>query len=83
MHGAIGAAGDLASLVGQLEDSFTALAADPSSQPRQAAVVAAAGGLAAQVNALADSYGAGRQSAQDAVVTDVATLNATLAQIGR
>ncbi len=82
VHGAIGAAGDLASLLGQLEDSFTALAADPSSQPRQAAVVAAAGGMAAQVNALGKSYDAGRQSAQDAVVTDVATLNATLAQIG-
>ena len=82
VHGTIGAGADLSRLVGQLEDSFTALAADPASQPRQAAVVAAAGTLAAQVNALADAYGAGRQSAQDTVVTDVARLNATLAQIG-
>lgn len=82
VHGTTGAGGDLSSLVGRLEDSFTALAADPSSQPRQAAVVAAAATLAAQVNALADGYGAGRQAAQDGAATDVATLNATLAQIG-
>lgn len=82
VHGTTGVGGDLASLVGQLEDSFSALAADASSQPRQAAVVAAAGTLAGQLNALARSYGTARQSAQDAVVSDVATLNATLAQIG-
>ena len=82
VHGTTGSGGDLASLVGQLENSFSALAVDPSSQPRQAAVVAAAGTLAGQVNALSDAYGTARQAAQDAVVTDVAALNGALGQIG-
>ncbi|MCC6718354.1 MAG: hypothetical protein IT555_10745 [Acetobacteraceae bacterium] len=81
-HGATGAGTDLAGLVGQLENGFTALAADPSSQPNQAGVVAAADALARQVRGLDGAYRSARQGAQDAVVGDVATLNATLAQIG-
>lgn len=82
VHGATGAGDDLASLLGRVEDRFTRLASDPASQPSQAAVVAAADALARQVRGLGAAYGGARQAAQDAVVADVATLNATLRQIG-
>ena len=82
VHGATGAGDDLPSLLGRVEDSFIRLATDTASQPNQAAVVAAADALARQVRGLDAAYGAARQSAQDAVVADVATLNATLRRIG-
>ena len=82
VHGAVGAGDDLGSLLGKLSDGFTALAADPSSQPNQTAVVNAGQALARQVNALSASYGAARQSAQDALVADLGELNAALGRIG-
>lgn len=82
VHGAVGTGDDLAGLLGRLSDSFTALAADPSSQPNQTAVVSAGQALARQVNALSDAYGAARQSAQDALQADIGELNATLGRIG-
>ena len=82
VHGTTGAGDDLASLVGRLEDGFSRLATDPASQPLQAAVVTTADALARQVRGLDAAYGAARQTAHDAVVADVATLNTTLARIG-
>jgi flagellar hook-associated protein 1 FlgK len=82
VHGTTGQGDDLAGLLGRLEDGFIALAADPSSQPRQAAATQAADALARQVNRLDSAYGAARQDAHDTLVTDVETLNTTLAEIG-
>jgi len=82
VQGTTGGGQDLASLVGRLQDSFTALQTDPSSQTQQSAVIAAAGNLAGQVRSLAGAVGDARQDAQDGAVRNVATLNATLAGIG-
>jgi len=82
VHGIPGQGDDLPSLLGRLEDGFSALATDPASQPRQAAVVTAAHNLARQINSLHSTYAATRQAAHDAVVADVASLNSTLATIG-
>ena len=83
VQGATGQGQDLASLVGALGDSFTALQGDPSSQAQQSAVVTAAGQLAGQVRALAGAVGTARQDAQDGAVSEVASLNATLSGIGQ
>ncbi len=82
VHGAVGTGDDLASVLGRLSDSFTALAADPSSQPNQTATVSAGQALARQVNALSAAYGTARQTAHDALVADVGVLNGTLGRIG-
>ena len=82
VQGTTGGGHDLASLVGALQDSFTALQTDPSSQTQQSAVVTAAGNLAGQVRSLAAAVGSARQGAQDSAVSEVTTLNATLAGIG-
>ncbi len=82
VQGTPGMGTDLSSLLGLLGDSFTQLAADPASQPRQAGVVTAAADLARQISALDGTYAATRQAAHDAVVADVRTLNDTLAAIG-
>ena len=82
VHGTTGTGDNLPGLLGAVEDSFVRLAADPASQPNQATVVAAADRLARHVRGLSAAYGAARQSAQDAVAGDVATLNDTLGQIG-
>ncbi len=82
VQGTTGGGQDLASLVGRLQDSFTALQTNPSSQTQQSAVIAAAGNLAGQVRSLAGAVGNARQDAQDGAVRNVATLNATLAGIG-
>jgi flagellar hook-associated protein 1 FlgK len=81
-QGTPGAGDDLASEVGALTDAFTALDASPDQQADQSAVVNAANTLAAGINTVANAYQAGRQSAQNAIVTDVSTLNTTLGQIG-
>ncbi len=81
-HGTPGQGDDLASLVGTLRDSFSALLGMPQSQPAQAAVVAAADGLAVQVNGLADTYAAQRQGAHDDIAAALATLNQSLDTIG-
>jgi flagellar hook-associated protein 1 FlgK len=82
VHGTTGQGDDLSGLLGRLGDGFVALAVDPSSQPRQAAVATAADALARQVNRLHGAYGAARQDAHDALVADVGRLNDTLAEIG-
>ena len=81
-QGATGAGDDLATLVGALQDSFTTLGSDPSDQAQQASVVTAAGTLAGGIRTQAAAYATARQAAQDGLVTDVASLNTTIASIG-
>lgn len=80
--GAPGSGTDLASLLGAVRDGFTALADDPSNQTQQSSVVSSAQTLTRGINALGAAYATQRQGAQDAIVSDVTTLNATLAGIG-
>ena len=80
--GAVGAGNDLGSLLGNVATSFSALLNDPSSVSQQGAVVNAAQQLSTQINTLAGAYGQARQGAQDALVSDVGTLNTALAKIG-
>ena len=82
-QGTTASGNDLASRLGALQDSFTALGADPSNQAQQAAVVSAANTLATGIRTQAAAYTATRQSAQDGLVTDVTALNAAVTSIGR
>ncbi len=82
VQGVVGSGSDLASLLGKLQDAFSELATDPSNQTQQQAVVAAAGNVAGQINALSDAVGQARQNAQNAAVAEISTVNATLATIG-
>src|SRR5208283_1804514 len=81
VQGAPGRGGDLSSLLGGVQSAFTTLANDPSNQTQQAAVVTAAGNLAAAINTQSQAYQAQRQSAQNAIVADVGTLNSTVARL--
>jgi flagellar hook-associated protein 1 FlgK len=82
VQGTPGGTSDLASLVGNLQNAFSTLEGSPDNETQQNAVVAAAQSLAGQVNALANTYQQGRQTAQDAIAAEVGTLNSTLATIG-
>ena len=81
-QGTTSAGNDLASTLGALQNSFTALSADPSNQTAQAAVVSAAQIVASGIQTQAAAYTAARQTAQNSAVSDVATLNATIGTIG-
>ena len=81
-QGSTAAGNDLASQVGALTDAFNTLGTDPSNAAQQSAVVGAAQALAAGINEAATAYQTGRQTAQDAIVAAVTTLNTTLATIG-
>ncbi len=81
-QGAPGAGTDIASQLGKMQDSFTALATDPANATQQSAVVGAAATLAAQIRSVAGAIATARQNAQDAMVSDVSTANAALGQIG-
>ena len=82
MQGTPGQGQDLASLLGNLGNQFSTLLNDPTNQTQQSAVVSAAGTLATQINTLSDTYTAQRQSAQNAIVAEVGTLNSALSTIG-
>jgi flagellar hook-associated protein 1 FlgK len=82
VQGTPGAGTDLASLLGAVQDAFSALQTDPSNQTRQAQVVTTAQNLTRQINDLSASYQTGRQNAQDGLVSGVAALNTALASIG-
>ena len=82
VQGTPGGGTDLSSLLGKVQDSFSTLSQDPSSQTQQAQVVNSATNLVSQINTLATTYATVRQTAQDGVVADVATLNTTLGTIG-
>ncbi|HET6197160.1 MAG TPA: flagellar basal body rod C-terminal domain-containing protein [Acetobacteraceae bacterium] len=80
--GTPGQGGDIASLLGQLQDQFSTLLNNPDSAPQQSQVVAAAATLAQGINGLSDAYTAQRQAAEDSIGSELATLNTTLATIG-
>ncbi|MBV8096945.1 MAG: flagellar hook-associated protein FlgK, partial [Acetobacteraceae bacterium] len=82
VQGTPGQGGDIASLLGKLQDAFTTLASSPDNQTQQSAVVNQAQGLAQGINALSSAYGTQRQNAEDAIVTDVSALNSSLSTIG-
>jgi flagellar hook-associated protein 1 FlgK len=82
VQGTPGQGGDIASLLGNLGDQFSTLLNDPGSQAQQSQVVSAAASLAQAINALSDAYTSQRQTAQDNIVAEVATLNTTLGTIG-
>ncbi|MBX5454619.1 MAG: flagellar hook-associated protein FlgK [Acidobacteriia bacterium] len=80
--GSPGQSNDLQSLLTNLQNQFTALAANPASATGQAQVVASAQALAQGINALANAYNTGRQNAENDLVNAIGRLNASLATIG-
>jgi flagellar hook-associated protein 1 FlgK len=80
--GSTGSGTDLSSELGTLESSFATLETDPGSQVQQNQVVSDAQTLSSSINSLADTYTQVRQTAQDDLVTAVASLNTNLATIG-
>jgi flagellar hook-associated protein 1 FlgK len=82
VQGIPGQGNDLASLVSKLQDSFSSLASNPDSQPGQQAVVIQARALTSSINTLSATYATQRQGAQNAVMRDVASVNAALVTIG-
>ena len=82
VQGSVGGGADLSSLLGKLQDAFSTLQTDPANQTRQSAAVAAATSLAAQTNGVSTAIGTARQNAQNGLVGEVATLNASLATVG-
>ena len=81
--GTPGSGYDVGSLLGKLQDSFSTLLTDPSSQPQQSATVAAASNLAQGINTLSAAYAAQTQAAQTDLQSAVKALNATLGTIGQ
>lgn len=73
---------DLASLTTDLSDSFTTLAASPSSSSDQLAVVAAAKALTTGIQRVSTAVSTQRQNAQDSLVSEVSSLNSALSTIG-
>jgi flagellar hook-associated protein 1 len=80
--GTPGSGNDLGSLVGNLQNGFSALLTDPANQTQQTAVVQAASTLAQGINQLGSTYTAQRQAAEDDLASSVSTLNTTLSTIG-
>jgi flagellar hook-associated protein 1 FlgK len=81
-QGTPGQGTDIASLLGKLQDQFSTLLNDPGSSPQQGQVVSAAQTLAQGISALSATYTTQRQTAEDNLVSEVATLNSTLGTIG-
>lgn len=80
--GTPGQGNDLGGLLGAVQSAFSTLQTDPSSAPQQAAVVNAAGNLTNAINAISTAYTQQRQAAQSDIVSQTATLNTSLQQIG-
>jgi flagellar hook-associated protein 1 FlgK len=83
VQGTPGQGGDIASQLGVLQDQFSTLLNEPDSQTQQTAVVASASTLTQTINSLSNTYAAQRQAAQDNIVSEVGTINATLGTIGQ
>jgi flagellar hook-associated protein 1 len=81
--GTPGQGNDLGSLLGDVQNQFSTLLTNPSSQAQQSAVVSAASSLATGINNLSSAYTTQRQAAQDDLGSAVTTLNATLTTIGQ
>lgn len=77
-----GSSDTLSDDVGNLQTSLTTLEADPSNSAGQQAVLTAAGYLTENIRNTSAAYQAQRQSAQEAIVSDVATANTSLNLIG-
>jgi flagellar hook-associated protein 1 len=82
VQGTPGQGGDLASLLGNLGNQFSALLTNPDNQAQQSQVVSAASSLARGINTLSHTYATQRQAAQTDLAGAVGTLNTTLRQIG-
>ena len=72
----------LTSMVGRLQDAFTALDNDPSSSVQQQAVVGSATTLAQGLNRLSGTYQDQRQAAQAAIPATLDAINGELTVIG-
>jgi flagellar hook-associated protein 1 FlgK len=81
--GTPGQGSDLGSLLAVVQNQFSTLLTNPSSQAQQSAVVSAASDLATGINNLSSAYTTQRQAAQDDLGSAVTTLNATLTTIGQ
>ncbi len=81
--GTPGSGQDLASLVGNLQDTFSTLDANPSDQTQQAVVLGAANSLAQGINSLSGSLVQARQKAQDSLADGMTTANSALGAIGK
>lgn len=73
---------DIASLLGKVQDQFSTLLNNPDSAPQQSEVVSTAVTLAQGINDLSNAYTTQRQTAEDNIGTELATLNTTLGTIG-
>ena len=82
VQGVPGQGNDIASLLGNMQDQFSTLLNNPDNAPQQSQVVQSAVTLAQGINTLSNAYVAQRQTAEDNIVTEVATLNATLGTVG-
>lgn len=82
VQGTPGQGGDIASMLGNVQNQFSTLLNDPSNPTQQSAVVSAATTLTQGINALSNAYTTQRQTAQNAIVSEIGTLNATLGTIG-
>ena len=82
ISGTPGAGSDLGSLLGDLQDQFSTLLSDPSNTTQQSAVVSSATTLAQGINTLSNAYTAQRQTAENNVVSEVASVNTALGTIG-
>jgi flagellar hook-associated protein 1 len=82
VQGTPGQGGDIASLLGKLQDQFSTLLSNPDSQPQQIQTVSTATTLAQAVNSLSTSYTAQRQAAHDDIGTALQTVNTALGTIG-
>ena len=81
--GTPGSGQDLASLVGNLQDTFSTLDANPSDQTQQAAVLGAATSLTQGINSLSGSLVQARQKAQDSLSDGATAANSALGAIGK
>ncbi|RYD28878.1 MAG: flagellar hook-associated protein FlgK [Lysobacteraceae bacterium] len=81
--GTPGSGQDLASLAGKLQDSFSALDANPSDQTQQAAVLGAANSFVQGINSLSGSLVQARQKADDSLSDGVDAANTALGAIGK
>jgi flagellar hook-associated protein 1 len=82
-HGAIEGGHSLGDLTAKLRSGLLDLRDSPAEATRQLAALDAAGDVAFRFREVAGAIGAARQTAQDTIVADVATLNGGLAQVAR
>lgn len=76
------ASNTLADNLGNLQNGFTALDANPSSAVQQQSIVGSASNLAGSIRSLSDTYQTQRQNAQQAIPSEVDQINTSLSTIG-